>query len=448
MNGALRAFQRALDITGNNVSNVNTQGYSRQSIQFSEVEPTRDGNAFIGNGVSGGIVSRIQDQFLFVRQIQASSEDGRLNSLGAGLSNVQAVLNEPAGAGISDALNKLFNAWSALGSSPGDSALRQQVQQAGTTLSSRVRGMYSNLQGQGTQTDLQIAGVIQQAQGLVNSIAQLNTEIRTQTANGAVPNDLLDARDQAVQQLAQIMPVTVQPQPDGTVMLFSGQMTLADSAGPATIPTTFDTTAGTLTNGTLVFPVTGGKLAGLFQTAQKITSYKQQLDTFANTMRTQFNSIHTTGTNALGATNQNFFADVAAGNPQTGAVDFDLDAAIKADPRAIATGVSGDPGDGGLALSLSALRDTQIAALGGQTFGGFYGDLVATVGQDVATVNSQSDTSRAVMQQIGAQIQSVSGVSLDDEMGNLLRFQRSYQAAAKALSVFDQTTNDLINMIH
>src|SRR5689334_16524511 len=95
MNGALRAFQRALDITGNNVANVNTQGYSRQRVNFTEMDPTREGNSFIGNGVSASFISRIQDQFLFARQIQASSEDGRLNSLGAGLSSVQGILNEP-----------------------------------------------------------------------------------------------------------------------------------------------------------------------------------------------------------------------------------------------------------------------------------------------------------------------------------------------------------------
>jgi flagellar hook-associated protein 1 FlgK len=448
MNSALRAFQRALDVTGNNVSNVNTPGYSRQAVRFTQMDPTREGNVFIGNGVSAASVSRIQDQFLFMRQIQASSEDGRLNSLGAGLNNVQGIMNEPAGAGVSDALNKLFNAFSALGSNPTDNALRQQVQQAGDTLASRVRGLYSNLQDQGQQTQLQIKGVIQNAQGLVNSIAEMNQEIRVQQANGALPNDILDARDQAVQQLSQLMPVTLQPQQDGTVLLFSGQLTLVDQSGAGTIPTTFNAAAGTLTNGTLTYPIGSGQLAGLFQTSQKILGYQQQLDTFANTLRTQFNSIHATGTNGLGATGQNFFADVAPGNPQTGAIDLDLDAAIKANPQAIATGVSGNPGDGGLALSLSALRDTQIAALGSKTFGGFYTDLVSGVGQDTASVQTQSDTSNAVMQQIGQQIQSVSGVSVDDEMGNLLRFQRSYQAAAKALSVFDQTTNDLINMIH
>jgi flagellar hook-associated protein 1 len=447
MSSALRAFQRALDVTGHNISNVNTTGYSRQSVQFNQADPshiTGINNYFVGNGVSAAAVSRIQDQFLFMRQISASSQGGRLGALSEGLNSVQSIMNEPGGASIGDALDKFYNSWSALGSNPSDSVLRQQVQQAGATLSSRVRAMYSNLQNQSAQVGTQITGSIQQAQNLTETIANMNQQIRSEQASGGMPDDILDSRDQAIQALSQLMPVTVQAQQDGSVMLFSGQMTLVDSEGAATIPTVYDAVAGTLTDGTVTYPVTSGSLAGLFQTAQNIKSYQSKLDTLANSMRTQFNSIHATGTNALGATGQNFFNDT---NPQTGAIDFDIDSAIKADVRNIATGVSGNPGDGGLALSMSALRDVQITGLGSKTMGSYFSDLVTGVGQDAATAESYAITSDAIMNQIGQQIQSVSGVSIDDEMANMLRFQRSYQAAAKALSVFDQTTEDLLNMI-
>ncbi len=450
MSTALRAFQRALDVTGHNVANVNTPGYSRQTIDLEAADPTQftyGGTFYLGNGVNVQSISRIRDAFLAARRIQATSEDGRLNSLSGNLSSIQSLMLEPGGASIGDALNQFYNAWSALGSSPSDNGLRQQVQQTGEVLAGRVRGMYSDLQSFSKQNSDVIGSTITQAQNLMNSIAQMNQQIREGSAKGAEPNDLLDQRDQAIQQLSSLLPVKVQDQPDGSVMLFSGQMTLVDQSGATTLPTSYDAAAGTLNGPNGNFQVASGQLAGLFQTQQKITAYKQSLDNFANNLRTQFNSIHATGTNGLGATGQNFFGDVAAGNPQTGAIDFDVDAAIKADPRAIATGVSGNPGDGGLALSMSALRDTQIAALGGKTFGGFYSDFVASVGQDVATTNNMVDTSGSVIQQIDQQIQSVSGVSLDDEMADMLRYQRSYQAAAKALSVFDQTTQDLINMI-
>jgi flagellar hook-associated protein 1 FlgK len=447
MNSALRAFQRALDVTGHNITNVNTAGYSRQSVQFNDFDPSKfgEGGRFIvGTGVTAASVSRIQDQFLFMRQAEAMSEDGRLSSLHGGLSGVQSVMQEPGGASVGDALNKLFNAFSALGSNPGDAALRNQVQQAGQTLSSRIRGMYSNLDEQSKFTQTLIKSTLGQAQDLANSIATMNGEIRSATANGQTPSDLMDMRDEAVRQLSTIMPVTIYPQPDGGVSLFSGQLTLVDSEGAETIPTTFNAAAGTLSDGTNTYPVSSGSLAGLFQTSQKIAGYQQQLDSFANSLRTEFNSVHMTGTNGLGATGVKFFNDSA---PQSGAIDFDLDPAILADARAIATGVSGNPGDGGLALSMSALRDSSVAALGGKTFTSFYANLVSSVGQDVATTEGMLDTSSAILGQISEQVQSVSGVSLDEEMSNMLRFQRSYQAAAKALSILDQTTEDLMNII-
>lgn len=451
MNTALRAFQRALDVTGHNITNVNTVGYSRQVAQINEADPTLFTSGatgfFMGNGVTAETVSRIQDHFLAMRRIQATSENGRLGALSDGLNSVQALVLEPGGASIGDALDQFFNSWSSLGSNPSDSAARMQVQQAGMTLASRIRGMYSNLQDSLKYNQAQIGGAIQEAQELTRSIADINAQVLRQQTPGAQPNDLFDARDQMIQRLSEIMPVKVVPNENGTVALFSGQLTLVDQTGAKTIPTTYDAAAGTLGDGTNPFPMPTGRLAGLFQTAQRATVYERQLDSLANTLRTQFNSIHSTGTNGLGATGQNFFGDVPAGGIQTGAADFDVDPAIKADPEAIATGVSGDPGDGGLALSMSQLRDSQIAAFGGKTFGGFYAGLVATIGQDVATTKNMADTSTAVIAQIDQQIQSVSGVSLDDEMANMLRFQRSYQAAAKALSVFDQTTEDLINMI-
>lgn len=447
MNSALRAFQRALDVTGHNITNVNTAGYSRQVVQLNEFNPMRfgsEGQFTIGTGVTAASVSRIQDQFLFMRQVEAMSEQGRLGSLHDGLSGIQSVIAEPGGASIGDALDKFYNAWSALGSNPNDPALRNQVQQTGQTLASRVRRMYADLDTHAQNTQALIKNTLGAAQELVNGIASMNAQIRAATANGETPSDLLDLRDEAVRQLSEIMPVTTFSQPDGSITLFSGQMNLVERDGAKTIPTGFDPVAGTLTDGTTTYPVPSGKLAGLFQISQKITAYKQKLDTFANSMRTQFNTIHATGTNGLGATGQNFFADAV---PQTGAINFDLDPAILADARAIATGVTGNPGDGGLALSMSNLRDSQVAALGGKTFTAFYADLVSTVGQDVATTDGLLDTSSAILSQIGEQVQSVSGVSLDEEMSNMLRFQRSYQAAAKALSILDQTTEDLIGML-
>lgn len=450
MNTALRAFQRGLDVTGHNISNVNTPGYSRQTLTLTENVPTAFSGVtsfMLGNGVNIASVNRIQDAFLAARKMDITSDGGRLGSLSTGLRSIESLTLEPGGAGINEALDRFFNAWSSLGSNPSEPSLRTQVQQAGSSLANRIRGLYGSMQSQVSNANAEAGETINKIQQLMTSIGELNQDIRVNSIAGATPNDLLDMRDQKLNELSELVNIRVQRLQDGSANVYMGNLTLVDQLGAKQFPTSFDAATGTVSDANGSYPLRSGKLLGLFQVSQRVTVYQQKLDSLANTLRSEFNSIHSTGTNALGATGQNFFNDVTPPATPTGAIDFDLDAAILADPRNIASGVSGAPGDGGLALSMSSLRDSSLPGLSGRTFRQFYADIVGNVADDVAYTKTLLDTQGAIGKQIEEQVQSISGVSLDDEMASMLRFQRSYQAAARALSVFDQTTEDLLNII-
>lgn len=446
---ALIAFQRALDVTGQNVANVDTPGYSRQQVDFATNDPSlifQNKPVWIGNGVNIASVTRVQDAFLQQRKLAAGGDLGRSTSLAANLSQIQSLIPEPGSNGISAGLDQFFNAWSALSSNPNDPGSRVQVQQAGATLAQRIQSTYLSLQGQKTQTQGQVTQTFQDINALTAKIATLNQKIEGGSLGNGSPNDLLDQRDQAIAQLSQLVDVKTYTFSNGATAVYMNQLTLVDGSGSYPIPTSYDLVKQTVTNGSSVYNVNTGKLAGLFQTLNAIGGYAGKLDALANNLRTQVNAIHKTGINPLGGTGLNFFNDVASG-PQTGAIDFALDPAIAADPQAIASSVTGVAGDGGLALALSRTRDTQVAALGNATFGSYYSSFVSSVGRDTATASTTKDTQTAISKQVDNQIQSVSGVSLDDEMANLLRYQRSYQAAAKALSIFDQTTQDLLGIL-
>lgn len=444
---ALRAFQRALDVTGHNISNVNTVGYSRQAIEFKENDPTRfwsGGVHALGNGISISSINRIRDAFLEQRRLVANADTGKFLGMSEGLKSIESLYLEPGGSGIADAMDKFFNAWSALASNPNEPAARMQVQQAGSTLAARIRTTHQSLQSQLDYTTEAVTATLQQVQNLSQQVADLNGQIRQKQAEGMEPNDLKDLRDQTLRELGQLVDIHTYEQPDGTVNVFMNQLTLVDSAGAVPTPMSFDTATNTISDGSGTFDVRSGKLRALFETAEQLRVYQGNLDDLANNLRTQVNSIHTTGMNPLGATGVRFFNDSA---PQSGAIDFELDPAVLTDPQAIVSSVSGATGDGGLALSLSRLRDQAQGALGGRTFNGYFQDMVSDVGRRAQYWEAQVSTQRAMNEQIDSQIQAVSGVSLDDEMANMLRFQRSYQAAAKALAIFDQATEDLINMI-
>ena len=323
-------------------------------------------------------------------------------------------------------------------------ASQLQVQSAGRDLAQKISGSYSQLTSQdASQTD-QINQTLGDIQKFADQIGSINTEIKKQVAAGGSPNDLFDQRDQIISDLSKLVNVDTHVAGDGTTSVYVGSFTLVDQVGSTKFPTTFNAASSTVSDSVASWSITSGKLKGLFDNANQVAGYRSQLDNLANTLRTQVNSLHMAGYTSTGATGQKFFND---SNPQTGAVDFALDPAVDASPSNIAIGNSTSAGDGSAALAISGLRDTKIVSLGNRTSETYFSDLASTVGRDVSVAKNGVDTANALSEQIDSQVQDVAGVNLDEEMSHMLQFQRSYQAAAKALSTFNSTMDDLLAMI-
>lgn len=447
MGNALRIFQRALDVTGHNIANVNTPGYSRQRIVLGTNTPDTLYGLHpyqVGTGVNIQTVMRIRSALLDARLNAANADLGSYESLASSLKQIESIFPEPSQSGISDALGKFFDSWSSLSANPGDSAAKLQVRAAGQTLAQRVRGAFGELQRQETETKALIENTFNRIDDLSSRIATLNKEIVAKKAGGGSPNDLMDARDQALEELSGLVAAQSHEQPDGSITVYAGEILLVPGTENIPIPRTYDAASLTLSKGADTYRIGNGQLSGWMQSLQKIDSFQSQLDLFANTLRTQINTIHRSGQLADGTTNIDFFNDSV---PQTGAGDFDLSAALLASSDNVVSGASGSAGDGGIALSLSRVRDANIAALGGKTFKGFYTDFVGGIGRDVAFYEGSVDTQIAVLEQVNEQRQAEMGVNIDDEMTSLMQFQRSYQAAARALTVLNEVTEDLVNMI-
>lgn len=446
MSSALRAFQRELDVTGNNLANVNTPGYTRQVTNLKANDPSTLGRQLtMGNGVSVHSVTRIRDMFLDARANEVGADLGRLGAQAEGLDQIEGIVATPGKTGIDDALTTFFDSWSALSSNPNQPGLRQQALQAGQTLTDRIRGTYGQLQSLKDQTTAQVGETVGRINELGGTIAKLNDEIRLATAAGDQPNDLLDKRDVALKELSGLADVKSQTLADGTVSISLNQHNLVAGGDFRTMPSSpIDPVKGTIGTGDGKIEIRNGKLKGQFDAINAVNSAQGRLDTLANSLRTEINAIHGTGKNPAGETGLRFFNDA---NPQTGAKDFDLDLAIKGKPEKVAAGITGAAGDGDIALKLSKLRNAGTPALGGRSFGDDFADMVAQVGSDAKSVSDSLDIQNSLATQLENQIQSVSGVSMDEEMANMLRFQRSYQAAAKVLSQFDALFDDLLGMV-
>lgn len=448
MSSALRAFQTQLDVTGDNIANAETAGYHRRTVSLDQnpnTTVTLGGTVSVGNGVNVAAVTRVRDLFLAGRRDEAESRLGRGQESLAGLSKIQAATNEPSDDGISAAFDGFVNSWSALSASPGSSTAKSDVQTAASRLVYKIGSFSIDLQAQRADNATRTTEVLNGIDATTSKIATLNTRIAEATARGGTPNDLLDERDSVVRQLAGLADISV-TKGEGGYSVSLGGYRLVDPSGANPIAAKYDTTTGSIVDGTTSFPVRGGALAGTFDAARAIDSASAKLDTFADALRTEVNALFVAGKTSTGATGGTFFAEPVPPATSVGAAGLRLSDAVAADPNAIASGTSGLSGDGALAAQISALRDKKV--IGGETLGGFYASFVSDIGRQVASAQDTVDVQEAVTKQIDEQISSTSGVSMDDEMANLLRFQRAYQAAAKALSTFDSMSETIINMLN
>jgi flagellar hook-associated protein 1 FlgK len=439
---ALDAFQTELNTVGNNVANVNTPGYTRETVNLEENPSTGYGAYQVGGGVTVAGIQAIQNQLLNQSMNSAQSGNGMYSSLTSALQGAQQAFPEPSSSGISESLSGFFNSLSGLAASPNSSSAQLAVQQAAQTLTGAVQSAYSQLQQTTASTTTQIGQTIGQVNQLTGQIASLNKQIASE--DGSNPNSLVDQRNQDVQTLSGLIDISTSTNSNGTMNVYSNGLNLVDEGGSTAMPSNY--TAGSLTfsDSTNSVTIQGGQLAGEVQALGKLNSYTSQLNTLANNLTSQVNALYKTGKTTTGTTGQDFFATT---NPPAGAAGFQLSASILASPGNIASGTTGKAGDGALAQSLSDLSTATISGLGSSTFGTYYSNLVGQVGTDVQNATNSGSTQSALVTQITAQQQSVSGVNLDEEMSNMLQYQESYETAAKALSTIDATAEDLIQTI-
>jgi flagellar hook-associated protein 1 FlgK len=444
LSSALEAFQTQIDTTGQNIANVNTPGYVEQTTNLLEAPATtvtEGATVAIGSGVTVQSITNIQNAYLQGASSSAASDLGKANAQAQTTSSVNSIVADPNGTGIASQIDAFYNSWSSAASSP-SSATMLGVLQAAQTLGSTLNDTYSSIDSVKQTASQQVTGLLQQVQTDVNQIASLNSSINTSKLNGSTPNDLLDERDEAVSNLSSLINVTVNKSADGTYSVSSGNLILVDQSGSRTVPTGFDPTTGTLSNSSGSYPVTSGQISGLMTSINQIDSYESSLTTLANQMSSSVNSVYSTGANSSGQTGNAFFT----GSLQQGT--FGVSSALSTNPNSLAVGVSGAASDTGVAQQIANLGTGTLSGLGGQTPSDYYGQILSQIGSDGQQATSSQTTQQAISAQVTSQVQSVSGVNLDTEMSNLLRFQSSYQAAAQALSAMNQTVESMLTALN
>jgi flagellar hook-associated protein 1 FlgK len=413
----LEANQESIQTTSNNIANATTPGYSEESAVMTEtLSLTLPGGIQLGTGVDVSSVTRASNQYLNNAYRTQNAVAGYDSTLSATLQQVQSQLSEPSGNGISSELSAFWGAWNSLANDPTNTAARQTVIDDGTTLAQGLGSLSSQLsavQAQVAQQYSDLTATGGELQTYANQIATLNGEIARQAQGGQNTNQLLDQRDQAINNLSALGTVSYTDLGNGQLTLsFGGAATPLVSGTTVTWPPpTFSSTPG----GEL------GALLSLSGPGGPIGTYLTDLGNVAGALVTTVNTL-SPGTP--------FF------NP-AGTTAATI--AVSATPATIQTTTTGNAGANDVAIAIAGLS----GGLADQTYSAF----VAQVGQDTQTAQFKDQTSQTVLTSISNQIQSVSGVSLDQEMTNLLMYQQGYQASAKVMSAMQSMLNTLINQV-
>ncbi len=447
----LLASQRAVGVTGHNIANVNTPGYSRQQVILHAARPDDRG---FGTGVVVESVQRAVDGFLEARMLGAASALGGATTGREILDRVQAMF-QVCDYGIGSALAGFLAAASRVADSPQDLATRNGLLEAGAALASQLRNAAGGLQALQREADDRLGQAAADANGMLQTIAQLNREIVAADRAGRESNDLRDQRQAALTELAKQLSIQVVDVPNGGVNVFaaSGQG-LVIGTDAATLTTEHDPTAVGLDGNPLsrigitardggVISLSGeigGTVATLLALRdQTIVDDAGRLDLFATTLRDAVNAVQTdaAGRDLDGSVGTAFFSG-------TGAADLLV---ALADPRAIAAAQGANLADNSNALALAGVGQQTFPALGGASLGDYFGILYARVGQDARRADQDATIEEDVSATLAAQREAVSGVSLDEEFTDLIRFQRGYQASAQLISVSNQMLDDLLGLV-
>ena len=446
---ALLGHQVNLQTVGHNIANVNTPGYTRQRVRVSTSLPEISIHGPIGTGFKVDSIYHVRDLFLGEQFRQAQKDLGQWSYKSKSLQQIESVFAEPGENSINEVLDQFWNDWSALSSDAENSGYRSSIIANATQLINAVKQLADGLEDLRRSTDRDLAGLTSEVNLMTAEIARLNQQIVNQELDGSKANDLRDMRDRIIDDLASIVDANVNQKTDGSATVYMGSMLLVDGPDSFAVGAKADREGEKVTH-TLVWQGSSvklkninGQIAGLVETRDTlIPRYLDDLNTLTRTLVQEVNRIHMAGYGLDGTTGVAFF-DPAF----TDAKDLRLNQEILLDKNKIAASDSSNPDDrsnGLVAMQLADLRDAMLMSNQTSTITQFYHGMVGNLGVETREANSFASNYELITHQVDNQRQSVQGVSLDEEMANLVKAQHAFDAASRVITVMDEALDTVI----
>jgi flagellar hook-associated protein 1 FlgK len=461
------AAKAAMATTGHNISNANTEGYSRQRVETGTAPPTAQGHHLVGTGTLIERVERVNDEYI-EKQIRNGGRDlANMEEKDLLLKQTEDIFNEMNGDGLNRLVAKFYNEFRRLSQEPDNEAVRQSVREGAQAMINdfhRIRGEVDEVR---KHVDARLEGYTREVNGYAEEIKDLNIKIKIQSASGALPNDLLDKRDMALRKLGSYMDLAMHKDGDGAytvdvrgvgplvagpeVQNFSVERSGADDQGKP--ENAYDLKTSASAKGNVTHQVKGGKIGALLEVRDStLSTIQSRLDDLAYTLSTAVNDIHAQGFTRTGAQGVGFFKPLdVEGMPGSGkeraAEMIELSDEVKANVNNIAAAAVADaPGDNRIAIAISTLQGHKLMNEGRSTMDDYYNSIVSDVGVTSAKNKFGMNQQRDIMTQLNKMRDSISGVSIDEETANLMQYQHAFDASAKVIQIADECLKTVLEL--
>ena len=447
--------QTAVQITGNNITNAGTEGYSRQIANVNSSTPLTQGGLTYGTGSSVASIDRASDSFVTKQLVAQSATYGEYEAASTPLADIEQIL-DISDASLSSDIDSFFDAWEELSTNPSGTAERQQVLQEATDLVVHFHQIDQQLTDVVDSINTSIESAIPDLNDQLQQIANLNQSIMQTELAGGDANTLRDERDLLVQQVSETCGATTYADDKGMVCLqLPNGLPLVTGNVASTLTTTKvdGLTQISLASGNTTFALNhedfGGELKGWLEVRDvTLPEFQNDIDRLAYTIATDINNLIATngGIDQNGDPATDLFTLISPTDPLANAWDGAAASVAVAfdDVALIAAGTTGSTADNSLCLAIAALRET--TSLNGATYTEEFARIAANAGLMVKSNEQRLSASSDLMTELSAKRDSVAGVSTDEEMVLLIQYQAGYEAASKYISIVKEMLDTLLMM--
>ncbi|HMN67612.1 MAG TPA: flagellar hook-associated protein FlgK [Bdellovibrionales bacterium] len=459
---SLANSQTALQTTAHNVANKSTEGYSRQRVDVVTNLPVGEGKMRIGMGARASDVTRTNNEFLEKQIEREGNQFGFLSSRSGMLGRVEQVYNEQVNKGLNHSLGGFFNALRELSNNPESLATRTAVKESADLLTKDFARVDTQLKEIQMDADFQIATKVEEVNQLTKEIAQLNEKITGVEIGGATANDERDRRDLLVKKLSEKVNVRYAESKDGQLTITAGNTAVLVSGfsqRDLTVQSTPEKDGKREGNFEVFYKSTehstpvnvtkqlnGGELGGLLQVRDDVVNkFIGGMDDLAYTVGWEVNRAHVQGYDRQGRTGNMFFE--LPMEPDGAASNFKVSEVVANDVGRIAAAAQANaPGDNTIANILSGLQFKQVLDDNTATVDDFYNSLVGKIGIEAQRANSAQEAQGDIVGQLKNLRESISGVSIDEEMTKMIEYQKGFDASARLVRTADEMMDTVLSL--